>query len=192
MPPEPARRFDAAELRAFFGAIDEHLTADAAMVVLGGCAIALYGAPVGTTDVDTYETDLAPLQPAIAHARKATGLDIPVQPVAVGDVPYDYQDRLEREPGAWKRLTVWKLERHDLALSKAVRGYENDLAAIERLHRIAPLDRETLVDRWLDEMGHAIGDRSRLDANLVVLIERLYGEIEADRTEAVLRARRSG
>ena len=181
------RRFDAKELRRFFTAVDENLTKDAAIIVIGGSAIALYGAAVGTVDVDTYETDLAPLEEAIARARVVTGFDIPVSRVGVADAPYNYRDRLQREPGGWTRLTVWKLERHDLALSKAVRGYENDLNAIEKLHQVSPLDLGTLVGRWIGEMGHTIGERGRLDQNFVAMIERLYGQGEADRVETRLR-----
>jgi hypothetical protein len=93
--------------------------------------------------------------------------------------------------GEWNRLHVLKLERHDLVLSKTIRGYENDLAAIESLHQVSPLDMETLVDRYLREMTHAIGDRGRLDRNFVLLIERIYGEIAAERVEQEIRAHRS-
>lgn len=192
MLPKTARSFDAADLRRFFTSIDEHLTIDAALVVIGGSAIALYGVPIGTTDVDTFATNLAPLQGAIAHAREKTGLDIPVVEVGVADVPYSYEDRLQRETGQWAHLTVWKLEHHDLALSKVVRGYENDLVAIKRLHEQLTLDCDTLFARWTDEMGHVIGRRERLDGNFVAMIERLYGEVVADRIEARLRAHRRG
>jgi hypothetical protein len=144
----------------------------------------------GTVDIDTWHTNVAALEPSIAQARAATGLNIPVVPAAVADMPWHSQDRLQREHEAWVRLTVFKLEPHDLALSKAVRGNEHDLAGIEALNRVAPLDLETLVRRYLDEMGHAIGDRSRLDRNFVTMIERLYGEMEAERVAARLRSHR--
>ncbi len=141
-------------------------------------------------DIDTWETNLRPLQPAIDRARAETGLAIPVVPAGVADVPYHARNRLKKEPTPWKHLQVFMLERHDLALSKAVRGNEHDLAAIEQLHRVEPLDLDTLVARHLDEMGQAIGDPARLDANFVLLIERLYGEVEADRVEKRIRTRR--
>ena len=153
--------------------------------------MALYGVPLGTMDIDTYETELAPLQDAFARARADTGLDIPVSPAGVADAPYDYRDRLQRELGRWTHLTVWKLERHDLVLSKAARGNEHDLTAIEKLHRISPLDLGTLVERYMGEMGQAIGNPVRLDQNFVAMIERLYGEAEADRIEESLRTHRA-
>lgn len=73
--------------------------------------------------------------------------------------------------------------RHDLVLSKAVRAHEGDLVAIERLHAIAPLDRAVLVERYLREMRHAIGDPSRLDQNFLLVIERVYGEVEVAEVE---------
>lgn len=162
------------------------------MTVIGGSAAALYGVSSGTVDIDTLEPTPPPLQRAIVQARIETGLNIPVVPAAVADVPWNYQDRLQAEPGNWSQLTVYKLEPHDLALSKAVRGAENDFAAIEALHQIVPLDRGILVSRHLDEMDHAIGDPARHDMQFVVMIERLYGDAEAERVETTIRARRKG
>lgn len=186
----PLERFRADDLRRFLTAVDAHLTCSATIIVLGGSAIALYGVAAGTIDIDTWETNLRPLEPAIARARKETGLAIPVVPAGVADVPYHAQDRLRKEPTPWAHLQVFMLEPHDLALSKAVRGNESDLAAIEQLHRVAPLDLNTLVTRYLDEMGHAVGDPTRIDTNFVLLIERLYGEATADRVEKRIHGRR--
>jgi len=61
------------------------------------------------------------------------------------------------------------------------------LAAIEALHRIIPLDLDTLVTRYLGEMNHAIGDPARRDVKFALMIERLYGEVEAERVEHRLR-----
>lgn len=191
-PPDHRPRFAATDLRRFLTAVDAHLSGPAAIIVIGGSAIALYGVPSGTVDIDTWETNLVPLEQAIARARVATSLDIPVVPAAVADVPWDFQDRLQVEPGAWARLTVRKLEPHDLALSKAVRGFENDFAAIEALHRIIPLDLDTLVTRYLGEMSHAIGDRTQRDMKFTLMIERLYGEVEAERVEKRLRLHHGG
>jgi len=184
------RVFRADELRRFLAAVDANLTERVAMLILGGGALALYGVDAGTSDIDTWETDLSRLQEAMARARAQTGLNVPVSQAAVADTPYHCQDRLWRVFPEFQRLDVFTLEIHDLALSKAVRGYENDLAGIEALHRIHPLDLVTLVGRYVDEMGHVIGGRSRLDRNLLLMIERLFGEIEADRTREELRRRR--
>jgi len=188
MPPE--RRYAAGDLRRFLTAVDARLAAPATITLLGGSAIALYGVAAATMDIDTWETDLAPLQTAIAGARAATGLDVSVVPAAVADVPYNAGDRLEREAATWTRLRVFKLEPHDLALSKAVRANDHDLVGIEELHRVVYLDRDVLISRYLEEMDHAIGHRPRLDANFVLLIERLFGEVEAERVEEMVRSYR--
>lgn len=178
--------FDAADLRRFLTVVDANLPCPATMTIIGGSAIALYGVSSGTTDIDTYETAVAPLEATLAHAREVTGLNIPVVPAYVADVPYHYQDRLQPEP-TWTRLTVYKLDPHDLALSKAVRGVEHDLVAIEALHSVAPLDLETLVTRYLAEMQHAVGDPAKLDERFVAMVARLFGDAEADRVEGRFR-----
>jgi hypothetical protein len=190
MPPDDRPRFDAADLRRFFTAVDAHLAKPGKITVIGGSAIARYGVPSGTVDIDTWETQLAPLERAITQARAATGLDIPVVPPAVADAPWDFQERLQAESGPWNHLAVLKLEPHDLALSKAVRGLENDFAAIEALHRIIPLDLATLVARHLGEMTHAVGDPVRRDLKFTLMIERLFGETDAERVERRLRTHR--
>jgi hypothetical protein len=189
-PPDYGARFVAADLLRFFTAVDVNLTQPATLTAIGGSAIALYGVSSGTMDIDTWGRIVEPIEHAIAKARVVTGLNIPVAPAAVADIPWHAEDRLRPEVRGWTFLTVKKLEEHDLALSKAVRGDERDLAAIEALHRIVPLDRDTLVRRYLEEMTHAVGEPVRLDERFVLLIERLYGLVEADRVERRLKALR--
>lgn len=189
MPPERPL-FEAADLRRFLTAVDKYLTEPATMVLLGGSAIALHGVRAGTTDIDTWATDLSKLNPAIDRARVETGLDIPVSSVGVADVPYNYEERLQPVQADWTHLQVSILEPHDLALSKAVSCDQSDLVAIEKLHQVSALDLDTLVARYLGEMKYAIGNRARLDQNLALMVERLYGEIEADRVEEELRGNR--
>jgi hypothetical protein len=181
------RLFEATELRLFLTAVDEHLADPATIIILGGCAIALYGAHAGTIDIDTFGTDLPRLSGAIDAARAATGLDIPVSDPGVADVPLNYTDRLHPIEGPWTRLRVLVLDRHDLTLSKTLRGRENDLAAIAKLHHVRPLDVDILISRYLNEMEHVVGNkRDRLDPNFVLMIERIHGEIEADRAQELL------
>ncbi|MBN1770308.1 MAG: hypothetical protein JXB32_03525 [Deltaproteobacteria bacterium] len=180
MPPEGLRRFDATELRRFLAAIDASLPGRARVVLLGGSALAVgYQLDTGTTDIDTWETDLAAVQPAAERAREVTGLQIPVGDAGVADAPYQYESRLVRVMPELQHLEVFVLEKHDLALSKIMRCHEGDLAGIQALHRRHGLDRETLVARYMTEMDHAIGDPKRIDLNLQVAVERLYGEAEA-------------
>ncbi len=150
-----------------------------------------YGLDSNTSDIDTFDTDMGAIDRAFDQARADTGLNIEVSGAggAVGDVPYHSGQRLIRVVPELTKLAVYALEKHDVALSKTVRGYENDLAAIEKLHQRVPLDEETLVKRYVEEMSHAIGHPKRLDQNFLLLIDRLFGEIEAERVKKKLAAR---
>jgi hypothetical protein len=71
-------------------------------------------------------------------------------------------------------------ERHDLALMKIVRGYEHDLEAIEAIHRRFPLELETLLNRYEEEMGAVVISPLRLKGNFLTMIERLFpNQLEA-------------
>jgi Nucleotidyltransferase of unknown function (DUF6036) len=173
-------------------AVDEFLSSPATITIVGGTAIALYGVQAGTTDVDTWETDLSSLESAIAQARAKTGLNIPVSTPEVVDVPYDCGSRLQPIDDEWTQLRVMVLEPHDLALSRTLRGNEHDLSAIEKLHQIRPLVLETLLTRYLGEMDHVIGNfPDRLDLNFALMVGRLFGEIAADDVEEQLRLHRA-
>jgi len=164
--------------------VDRHLTAHARIVIIGGAAAAFHGAVSTTTDVDTYNGLGEELQEALEQARTATGLDIPVNHSAVANVPYNCEDRYEQPFSEFRFLEVCILEKHDLALSKAIRCVEHDLQQLEEVHASTALSFEVLVERFRDEMSHVIGDPGRIRANFLELIERLFGElkrIEADR-----------
>lgn len=107
-----------------------------------------------------------------------TGLKIPLSNAAVADVPWNYQDRLICVLPELRKLSVFTLEKHDLALSKVIRGSEQDLQQLAELHRLQVLDFETLVNRFITEMDHVIGDPKLLLLSFVVLIEELYGELQ--------------
>jgi hypothetical protein len=97
MPRDVLREFSVGELRLFLATVDAELRHHATIKILGGSAIALaYNLDLGTTDIDTFETDLLPLEHAIQKAREQTGLEIPVSPRggAIGDRPYESDDRL--------------------------------------------------------------------------------------------------
>lgn len=81
------------------------------------------------------------------------------------------------------RLTVFALEKHDLALSKAARGQQNDFDALKKLHELSPLDAETLISRYLAEMEHAIGNVRQRDYSFLMLITHLFDEIAHVRAE---------
>lgn len=188
------RRYAADELRRFLLAVDRNLERQCELIVIGGAAAALaYGVGRTTHDIDTWEAPPPGVEQAAALARRESGLSIPIQHAAVADAPYDFEDRLTplSIPGL-ARLEVHTPEKHDLVLSKAVRAYEHDLAAAEAIHRLCKLERELLIERYLDEMTHVIGDPRRLDLNILALVERLFGETQANEAAERIASRRGG
>jgi len=136
--------YGAEEIRRFLRAVDQHLTSATSVVIIGGAAAALHDAMSTTSDVDTNDAMNEDLQHAIKQAGSETGLAIPMNHSPVADVPWNFQDRLERRLPELGRLEVWVLEKHDLALSKTVRGAEHDEQQIQEIHRSVGLDYEVL------------------------------------------------
>ena len=180
------RRFGRDELTRFLKSVDNHLSEPRRIILIGGAAASLaYGISRVTTDIDTID-DIADLVEVLRLARSSTGLDVPFQTVGIYDAPYHFADRLAPVQLGFKKLRIDVPEKHDLALMKAVRGQENDLEAIEQMARQVGLDRETLVDRFRNEMTHTSGRPEQLRANFLSVIEVLYGEAEADRVNSEL------
>jgi hypothetical protein len=180
------RRFGYAELVAAFRALDRTATDKRQVIVFGGAAIALYTrTSSGTSDVDYGGQRLDDL----VTSCRAQGLDLPAFSMpTIADFPYQYEDRLHHILPDLERLEVLVPEIHDLALSKVVRWFEGDEIDVKELHHSCKLSRRVLVERYLDEMTHVMGDRRRIDANFCECIEALFGEIAADDArEAVTR-----
>lgn len=181
------QRHDRGTLKRYLMSVDRHLAEPLRVVVIGGAAAALaYHARAVTSDIDTKDTVPTALEEAAAKARAETGLEIQVQPVAIYDGPYEFEDRLVELDLGFAKLKVEVPEKHDLALMKIVRGYEHDLEAIEQMHRYEPLALETLVERFRSEMKHVTKRGGELRLNLLALVARLFGDIAATRTEQKL------
>lgn len=148
------------------------------MLVIGGAAACLaYGAKRTTTDIDLARQPPDELQQALELARIETGINVPVQFVGLFEPPYNYEERLiVLDRLQLSKLQIFIPDKHDLALMKTVRGYENDIQAIEEMHLEHPLGLEILVERFMTEMTQAIGDPHRTRLNFLLLVERLYGE----------------
>jgi hypothetical protein len=177
---------NADEIREFLAAIDRHLGSPVRIIIIGGSAAFFHGATSTTTDIDTESEISAAMNEAITAARAETRLDIPVNRSTVADYPHNYEDRLERVMGELKYLEVFILEKHDLALSKAVRCNDHDLKQLSEIHEADPFNCDTLVSRFRDEMDHATGDRDVRRSNFLDLIERLFGELKREAVAAVL------
>jgi hypothetical protein len=180
------RAFTPDELRAFFEALGHSFEHPAELVVVGGAgAVLRHGATRPTVDIDIYSVPPPEaFAEAVTRAREKTSLVVPIEYPAVAQAPWNYQDRLEPVTGlALGDLTVLVPERHDLALMKLMRSDERDLQVIAQMHQANPLDLDTLITRFTDEMTHVVADHAILRLKLLVCIERLFGspEVEAAR-----------
>jgi hypothetical protein len=162
---------------AFLRALDRQLRRPSTAVVIGGAAAAVaYNSGTRTADIDLFHGMSKRIAEAARRARQETGLAIAVAAAPVADLPYDYEERLRSARGLrLQKLTLSFPDKYDLALAKAVRGYQHDLDAIEGIHRRHRLSRQTLVRRFETEMSQAIGDPARIRQNVVMLVARLYG-----------------
>jgi hypothetical protein len=159
-------------------AADRHLARPQTITIIGGSAAALSGADSTTTDIDTFEPMTEELEQALALARAETGLEIPCAQSTVADIPYNAEDRVERPLSDLAHLEVKVLERHDLALSKALRYIHTDLEQLRAVHGASPFAFDVLVERYVNEMDHVIGDRRVQDEQFLSLIEELFGEMK--------------
>jgi hypothetical protein len=186
-------RHNSEDLRRFLVAVDTHLVTPARMVVIGGSAVALgYGVQQTTNDVDTFETDLTHINVAAEKARAETGLDIPVGNSTVADLPYHFEDRLQQILTELRNLSVFVPDRHDLVLSKIVRAGEHDFQAIDELHTLQPLDFDTLLTRYLEEMDHVVTDMKVLKQKFLICVRSLFGEIDEQRANRAIERHRAG
>ena len=151
--------------------------------MIGGAAAAVaYDSGTKTADIDLFRGMSRDILEAARRAREETGLAIAVGAAPVADLPYDYEERLRPARGlSLQKLGLVFPDKYDLALAKAVRGYQHDLDAIEGIHRRHRLSRRTLVGRFEAEMSHAIGPPARMRLNVVMVVARLYGTAEARR-----------
>ncbi len=183
-------RFAPAELIRFLSAIDAALSRRVFVTLIGGGAAALgYGVVSGTKDLDTL-TELTHLEEAIRAARRATGLDVPIEMTTVADLPYEFESRLLRVLPTLRQLEIFIPEAHDLALSKLARANAGDISALEDMHARHPLSFDVLLERYRTEMTHAIGDPARLDQNFLLGVHVLFGELRRENARQLLRRAR--
>ena len=58
---------------------------------------------------------------------------------------------------------------------KMVRGYENDIQAIEEMHESQPFEIKIFIERFMNEMTQAIGNPGVIRLNFLLMIEKLFG-----------------
>ena len=104
--------------------------------MIGGAAAVLkYGAGAPTKDIDTWNRVPKKAVQDAADAVGAMGQGVPLAPAGVAEIPNDAELRFKTVSIGLKKLVVRVPDRYDLALSKAIRGYDNDLQVIKGMRR---------------------------------------------------------
>jgi hypothetical protein len=184
--------FEAEQIRRFLTAVDRHLRRPVRLVVIGGGAALLrHGARSPTRDIDTFQGDTSLLKDAAARAEAEIGFAVPIGSAAVADLPLYYEDRQERPLPRLKRLDVLVPDRYDLCLSKLVRASQADLVVCKEMHEYRAFKPATFVQRYLDEMNHAIGRQADRDQNLIAAVEFIWDSATADRAQQLVDERRA-
>lgn len=177
------------ELQQFFDTVDECLEEPERVVLVGGSAVILaYGVTTTTIDIDTFNGSTAALEEALQRARDKTGLALPVARSGVAQAPEGYEERMVRQPTRGNHLELFVLERHDLAISKALRADERDRQHLLAMHEAEPFDYDTLVSRFENEMLPIyVGDKAPIIDYFLWVIEELFGEAKVAKAERSLK-----
>jgi hypothetical protein len=179
-------RFDREQIVRFLHALDSALEGELKIFVVGGlAAIVKYNATVKTSDMDVFAIVSgrdADLTRAAHVASEVTGIVLSIGGAPITDLPWNYEDRLKTVRGLrFQKLTMIVPDKYDLALSKAVRGYEHDLEAIASMHKHHRLSEKTLVNRYESELRKIVpGDERNFALNMVQLVQLLYGKRRAE------------
>jgi hypothetical protein len=176
------KRYSRAELVAFLRRLDVLLAKREVLEVVGGAAAVLkYGARAPTKDIDTWNRVPKAVQDA-ADAVAAMGQGVPLAPAAVAEIPNDAELRFKTVSIGLKKLVVRVPDRYDLALSKTVRGYDNDLQVIKEMHERKPFSLDRLVSLFETEMdGMVTKDKRAMRLNVAVLVATLFGDDEGEK-----------
>ena len=176
------KRYSRAELVTFLRRVDALLTKREVLEVVGGAAAVLkYGASAPTRDIDTWNRVPKALQDAV-DAVGATGQGVPLAPAGVAEIPNDAELRFKTVSIGLKKLVVRVPDRYDLALSKTIRGYDNDLQIIKEMHEKKPFSLDRLVVLFETELdGMVTKDNRALRLNVAVLVATLFGDAEGEK-----------
>ena len=99
-----------------------------------------------------------------------------LQHVGIVTVPEKYQDRLlPMFPVAFRRLLLFGLEAHDLALSKLERNSARDREDVKFLACAAPLNLSVLESRYQSELRPYLANTDRHDLTMRLWLEMLSG-----------------
>ncbi len=174
-PPEP--------WQSFLRELDERLTEAVELHCIGGFVVSLhYGVGRQTADIDFLNVvprnpslDLEAIAGPRSELHRRYGLY--VQRVTMTNAPEGYAGRLKRMfPAAgWKRLSLFAMEVHDLALSKLERNAERDREDVLGLAALGQLNARTLEDRYREELRpYLLGDIERYDLTIRLWLEMCW------------------
>jgi hypothetical protein len=143
---------------SFLSDLDAQLKEDVDVHCMGGFVVSqYYGCARETADLDVL--GVVPVQAKNqieALAGKGSPLHrkhrVYLERVGVASFPDIYESRLIHIFPFWRRLKLWALEAHDLALTKLERSIDRDLQDVMYLARAGFLQRETLIERYRSEM----------------------------------------
>lgn len=175
LPPEPCH--------SFFAEIDRLLEKSVDLHCLGGFVITTcFGLARPTVDVDCHAiipTDEVTYLQRIAgegsslHRKHGVYL----QRVGIVTLPEDYLDRTtEMFASTYTRLRLFRVEAHDLALSKLERNSARDREDVRHLHRIGALEPTTLEKRYRDELRPNLANVDRHDLTMRLWLELLQAD----------------
>lgn len=187
------KKFPPDELLEFLSLVDEELPGETDLVIAGGAAIAIaYSVTAHVTgDIDVLHAGKHfwnACEAATKHAKK----QIPVSQRAAGiaALPMGYEERqLLVEKKRFKNLNLFVPERHDLAMMKIGRGDEHDLAGLEDVHKAAPFDLDTLIERYWETVEHRIGRADDFRYAFLSLVERLFSDRDVERAKKETKAK---
>lgn len=77
-------------------------------------------------------------------------------------------------PGVWRRLQLFALEVHDLALSKLERNLDRDRDDVQQLARTGHLRSEVLKERYYSELRLYLANEARHDLTLQLWLEAYW------------------
>ena len=166
--------------RSFFAEVDSRLSEEVQLHCCGGFVVTqLYAVARTTSDVDflsavpNVRNELSQIagKGSALHQKYRVYLDA----VTVATPPENYEERLlPMFPGAWRRLQLFALEAHDLALSKLERNFERDRDDVLQLARAGHLRPEVLSERYYNELRPLISHEGRHDLTLRLWLESCW------------------
>lgn len=179
------RSYRPQDVREFLRLLDRELRRPVTITVIGGAAIGLTcDNRHATTDIDLTPIGDEEFWRAVERARKRMPEPVPVQSAGIYAAPYEYESRRTPLPlDGVRHLRVLVPEVHDLALMKVARGLTHDLEAVQGIHRVHPLDLETLIERYYDTLTQVMGPVENFTLSFLSLVDRLFGAAVAGEIE---------